>query len=758
MHFSFFSGVCYEDLPDGAFQHRPIVGDGQSCCDQFDPRPPNESQGGGGNASDTQTRVEVVQCAQNDLIADIDRRCVRLDVPEALRQMDSDLRSKQFCKRPDILQNESIWVPQSPCDSLQGLNQTLQERSFIVDDSLMPHLLHKPVKGTFEATRTSRRDPPRAGHSLEIPINRAQCLVDGQEGQRVKQGEGCEQLTNPTNSAVNLVKNQHCSHFSFHLQSTNVMESIDKDLPFDVPTNFPPPPVRKKLPSLFSRTSSKFGRKGSSSYGPRRFFKSKDTSKVFAASPCQPHVKRDGITVKKSKDQMKTPKLDKKLPDLESEGKAGDHRKASKPIPENCTPLNGFQLLKSEHYNNFKPRLSATCVRYQNDSNNTIESKSLHQDAQFNLTPLRNEHISNTEDALKKCEAKISEPFSNTIPSPVFLRKTENRNRPLKSKSFYDDGNQTTNCFDVSGPLNACITLRSTNSEISNRKLERQSLFAESVLAYHNQPTTNYSPIHVTTAASCTSDSEPTIDFSSQRQISYCHNSKLCSNSCAFSSVVNISPQRKLNFPTTFTVMTDIPSTASDQPSSDAPTVPKPNCIATIEDADRRSLGLFSDVSMIPPLSPPKTFAGSSESSFTFDESSSLKSPATPAHQIDSSPIAPLTPGSLVSSAADFVPSSFASTNPPPAGVVLSSTLASSTPASSTPESSTSPTKLTAGHSSPNFTLPPQGLHADSSAVATVVTVSANALLFVFVTKLRDELVGYREKQPHSLTAKSRME
>ena len=290
--------------------------------------------------------------------------------------------------RPDILQNKNIidlerLPPDLPMSSrlLPSIPDTHNVHN------VLPHIIKKqPSSETYD-----KRSLMYLSRSFQLgtsKVNNSNILTKGQslfskdfsrdpldcvDALQKESQPGVSHFTKT--SLATISDSSHGHHFNTDIRSTasSNLSVIDQELLFDVPTNFPPPPVRKKTNSFFSRTASRFNRKQSfNNKSSKRLFpsKSKGSAKEIAKFRdvdrgdiiLKPPLKFssneiDLVTVKtKSNLSRNQEALDCSLNNYNYDEVS--HKKNQRESTLlNCTPLNGFQLLKTHEYNNFQPGL-----------------------------------------------------------------------------------------------------------------------------------------------------------------------------------------------------------------------------------------------------------------------------------------------------------------------------------------------------------------------------------------------------------------
>lgn len=317
---------------------------------------------------------------KNDLISDIDvdinyKGCANGGIQS---QFSPEIEEYGFSSRngvrPDILQNEKIWVPLMSNEKCSGtiFDKPCFEQRYAVKNNRLPHIMGRTSENKIacrsylnqsksfqESTRlNTRSDNFRRGYSMYSAD--AFQSIDTCDNSKLKNNQSF--FTSSDMTSDEEIKSQFAAQ-------REITPAFDKDLlPFDVPTNFPPPPVRKKLPSFFSRTALKLGRKKFSKQNTnKRYFtsKQKKVSKGINNKIDNDDRTDTGINIRmrcSNISQLNDAIITSTNNDCQCENT--DCRKS---IPISSTPLNGFQLMKSRQYHNFKPCSVSSCMRIQNN-------------------------------------------------------------------------------------------------------------------------------------------------------------------------------------------------------------------------------------------------------------------------------------------------------------------------------------------------------------------------------------------------------
>lgn len=358
------------------------------------------------------------QC--NDLIADIKelQKPIVANYSDAHNLSINDEKGiNKIHDEPDILRNENN------CISLKnGIEVCIFSKlgsvthGYNIHNALLPHIMTKPTQMT--TNKNLNHIYREEGCLLKLITDTTQlnsCENIQREhlklnGNISEKNDSHDQIKESTKSSYASMKLATISNNSTHhlcntydqthgrLQDCSSL-LFDTELPFDVPTNFPPPPVRKKLPSFLSRTASKFYRRPATKYGSSKRFSSSKSKVVSRVGAMRTELERRECMLDASN---KFYSHINKSTSMESYGfskqqcnssfvgndrnclKYYGEQRNDKSVPSNSTPLNGFHLLKSKQYiscfgssrnrfqNNLDENISneQTCADYKQESFN----------------------------------------------------------------------------------------------------------------------------------------------------------------------------------------------------------------------------------------------------------------------------------------------------------------------------------------------------------------------------------------------------
>lgn len=326
----------------------------------------------------------------NDLIADIDENCVTKNGIDSRHSefssvMRNDDKFGPLCHeaRPDILPSNTDYTREKLVSDLYYKTplHTANTEPHCIETNRNPHLFGRNNSKTLDMEkypfiRSNSRDRDIINKKSIFYHENGKMSIDG----AALSTNTCAQFNKTRNSCIHTAtSNLTCNGSTLsNINPQDVSESAliagDIELPFDVPTNFPPPPVRKKVYSLFTRTAVKSNRKQSSKYNSqKRFFTSRSkpvtNGKVNtdrSSNIIPPPIKfssenSDRITPSPACQQTRPNTNNTPYNQVKTQ-----HGVFNKSIPISSTPLNGFQLLKSQHYNEFRPDLAASSVPKEN--------------------------------------------------------------------------------------------------------------------------------------------------------------------------------------------------------------------------------------------------------------------------------------------------------------------------------------------------------------------------------------------------------